>query len=45
VVADCEPLVGGSAAWLIAGLIAMLAGTLLIRFGAARTRHAGANDR
>jgi hypothetical protein len=30
---DCEPLVGGSAGWLFAGIIGMMAGVLLIRLG------------
>ena len=36
--ADCEPLVGGSAGWLIAGIVAMILGVLLIRSGARQTR-------
>ncbi|HVI59868.1 MAG TPA: hypothetical protein VM619_13490 [Luteimonas sp.] len=29
--ADCEPLVGGSIGWLIAGLVALAVGLLLLR--------------
>ena len=32
-VADCEPVVGGSITWVIAGGVAMLAGIMLIRRG------------
>ena len=32
-IADCEPVVGGSTTWLIAGGFAMLAGIILIRQG------------
>jgi hypothetical protein len=35
--ADCEPLVGGSAGWLIAGIVGMIVGMLLVRWGARRT--------
>lgn len=37
-VADCEPLVGGSVGWLIAGLAGMTAGAWLIRRSAGRAR-------
>jgi hypothetical protein len=39
-VADCEPVVGGSTTWLIAGALAMLVGILLIRRGLKRRRPA-----
>ena len=39
-IADCEPVVGGSTTWLVAGAVAMLAGILLIRRGPARRRPA-----
>jgi hypothetical protein len=32
-VANCEPLVGGSTNWMIAGIIATVVGALLIRWG------------
>lgn len=35
-VANCEPLVGGSTTWMIAGFIGVLAGVVLIRWG---TKH------
>lgn len=38
--ANCEPLVGGSAGWLIAGAAGMLAGILLIRWRMTRGRTA-----
>jgi hypothetical protein len=39
-IADCEPVVGGSTAWLIAGLIAMLAGIALVARDLKRGRSA-----
>jgi hypothetical protein len=39
-VADCEPLVGGSVGWMIAGVIGIVVGSLIIRLGAKRTRSA-----
>jgi hypothetical protein len=39
-VADCEPVIGGSTTWLIAGALAMLVGILLIRRGLKRRRPA-----
>jgi hypothetical protein len=35
--ADCEPLVGGSVGWLIAGIVGMIVGMLFVRRGARRT--------
>lgn len=39
-VANCEPVVGGSTAWMVAGIIAIILGTLLIGWGARRPRAA-----
>lgn len=36
--ADCEPLVGGSVGWLIAGIVGMIAGTFLIGSSIRRAR-------
>jgi hypothetical protein len=36
--ADCEPLIGGSAGWLIAGVVGIIAGALLIRSSARRAQ-------
>jgi hypothetical protein len=36
--ADCEPLVGGSVGWLIAGIIGMMTGAFLIRLSVDRAR-------
>jgi hypothetical protein len=36
--ADCEPLVGGSVGWMVAGGVGIVAGTLLIRSSVRRTR-------
>ena len=38
--AECEPLVGGSVGWLIAGVVVMLAGTFLIRLSVGPARPA-----
>lgn len=35
-VANCEPLVGGSTGWLMAGAVGMLVGILVIRWGLKR---------
>lgn len=37
-IANCEPVVGGSITWLIAGAFAMLGGIMLIRRGLGRRR-------
>ena len=35
--ADCEPLVGGSTTWLVAGLVALAVGALVLTRGRARS--------
>lgn len=39
--ANCEPLVGGSIGWLVAGLVALVIGVLLLLRGRIQSRRPG----